>query len=193
MPNKGKLPPAEKVSVVQKYLSGEMSVNELVKRYRFHHNTLYTWVQQYNARGVMGLSPTSKYRKYAPALKLRAVEEYLAGGSSLRSICAKYDISKVSVLQRWIDAYNDHGDCKQSRSRGAIYMAKGRKTTLDERIEIVSLCIIENKNYCKIVEQFNVSYQQIYSWVRRYKNDGADGLADRRGKRKTKSDMTLRA
>ena len=69
-------------------------------------------------------------------------------------------------------------------------MAKGRKTTLDEKIEIVSYCIANNKDYGKTIEQYGVSYQQIYGWVRKYEKDGIDGLTDRRGKRKNESSMT---
>lgn len=63
-------------------------------------------------------------------------------------------------------------------------MTKGRKTTLDERIEIVSHCIANGKDYGLTMEKFGVSYQQIYSWVRKYEQQGVDGLVDRRGKRK---------
>jgi transposase len=69
-------------------------------------------------------------------------------------------------------------------------MAKGRKATQDERIEIVSYCIANNRDYGKTIEKFGVSYQQIYSWVRKYEKDGADGLADRRGKRKDEASMS---
>ena len=94
------------------------------------------------------------------------------------------------MLRKWIKVYNSHKDFKQPNSGGAIYMANGRKTTLDERIEIVSQCIAGNKDYGKIIEQYGVSYQQIYGWTRKYEKDGVDGLSDRRGKRKAESDMT---
>lgn len=35
-----------------------------------------------------------------------------------------------------------------------------------------------------------MSYQQIYSWVRKYKEKGVDGLIDKRGKRKPLEEMT---
>lgn len=63
-------------------------------------------------------------------------------------------------------------------------MTKGRKTTLDERIEIVSFCVANGKDYGLAMEKFGVSYQQVYSWVRKYEGHGIDGLMDRRGKRK---------
>jgi transposase len=40
------------------------------------------------------------------------------------------------------------------------------------------------------MEKFGVSYQQIYSWVRKYNDKGAGGLIDKRGKRKPESEMT---
>ena len=69
-------------------------------------------------------------------------------------------------------------------------MAKGRKTTQEERIEIVSHCIAHNKDYGKTIEQYGVSYQQIYGWVRKYEVRRAEVLADRRGKRKDEASMT---
>jgi len=109
---------------------------------------------------------------------------------SVGSICAKYDISKDNTLMDWVKWYNGHRDFKQPNSGGAIYMAKGRQTTLEERIEIDSHCIANNKDYGKTVEQYGVSYQQIYGWVRKYEKEGADGLADRRGKRKDEACMS---
>ena len=94
------------------------------------------------------------------------------------------------MLQTWISWYNSHGDFRQPNSGGVIYMTKGRKTTLDERIEIVSHCIANNKDYGKTIEKYGVSYQQIYGWVRKYETNGADGLTDRRGKRKDEESFT---
>lgn len=69
-------------------------------------------------------------------------------------------------------------------------MAKGKKTTQEERIESVSHCIANNKDYGLTIEMYGVSYQQIYSWVRKYEADGIDALSDRRGKRKDGASMS---
>jgi len=69
-------------------------------------------------------------------------------------------------------------------------MTKGRATTQAERIEIVSHCIATNKDYGKTIEQYGVSYQQIYSWVRKYETGGIEGLEDRRGKQKPSEAMS---
>jgi transposase-like protein len=69
-------------------------------------------------------------------------------------------------------------------------MTKGRKTTHQERTEIVAFCIEHGKNYPLTIEKYGVSYQQIYSWVRKYEEKGIDGLADKRGRTKTIEEMT---
>ena len=69
-------------------------------------------------------------------------------------------------------------------------MTKGRKTTYDERIEIVAFCIENNDNYQLTSDKYKVSYQQVYSWVRKYKANGQDSLIDNRGKSKTFNEMS---
>ena len=69
-------------------------------------------------------------------------------------------------------------------------MTKGKSTTYEERLEIVSYCIEHSNDYTAAIEKYGVSYQQIYSWVRKYNEKGAEGLVDKRGKRKAESEMT---
>ena len=69
-------------------------------------------------------------------------------------------------------------------------MTKGRKTTQEERAEIVAFCIEHNKDYGLSVETYNVSYQQMYTWVRKYEEGGANKLKDNRGRTKPVEEMT---
>ena len=69
-------------------------------------------------------------------------------------------------------------------------MTKGRKTTYEERVEIVRYCIEHEMDYAQTAEKYQVSYQQIYQWIRKYQSNGVEGLVDKRGKRKTKSEMS---
>ena len=69
-------------------------------------------------------------------------------------------------------------------------MTKGRKTTQEERAEIVAFCIEHGRDYGLAVETYKVSYQQIYSWVRMYDEKGVQGLTDRRGKAKPENELT---
>lgn len=132
-----------------------------------------------------------KNKVYSAELKLQAVQDYLAGKGSQKEICRKYGISAHSRLQEWILCYNGHKEFKRrSGARGEIYMTKGRKTTQEERAQIVAFCIEHGKDYALTVETHQVSYQQIYSWVRKYEVSGVDGLVDRRGKTKPEEELT---
>ena len=69
-------------------------------------------------------------------------------------------------------------------------MTKGRTTTYDERVEIVKYCIEHELNYAMAAEEYQVSYQQTYQWVSKYKSKGVEGLVDKRGRSKCESDLS---
>ena len=132
-----------------------------------------------------------KQKKYSAELKLQAVQDYLTDKGSLRQICRQYGIKDKRQLRNWISCYNGHKDFKErSGARGEIYMTKGRNTTQEERAQIVAFCVEHGKDYALTVETYQVSYQQIYSWVRKYEASGVDGLVDRRGKTKPEDELT---
>lgn len=62
-------------------------------------------------------------------------------------------------------------------------MKQGRETTQQERAAIVKECLENGCNYGEKAIEYNVSYQQVYTWVKRFKEQGEAGLEDRRGKR----------
>lgn len=64
-----------------------------------------------------------------------------------------------------------------------------RKTTKEERIEIVKYCIEHDSDYKNTAAKYDVSYSQVYAWVRNYKANGEAGLEDRRGRRKPDEEL----
>jgi transposase len=64
-----------------------------------------------------------------------------------------------------------------------------RKTTLEERKEITEYCIAHGKDYKGTAALYNVSYSQVYTWVRKYLANGNEGLVDRRGHHKTDEEV----
>ena len=64
-----------------------------------------------------------------------------------------------------------------------------RKTTIEERMEIVQYCIEHDRNYKDTASLYDVSYSQVYSWVKKYDADGEDGLSDKRGHHKTDGEV----
>jgi transposase-like protein len=137
-----------------------------------------------------GLLTKSRDKKYPAEQKMQVVTEYLAGVCSLHEICRRYRISGQSVVRKWIKKYTCHEELKTNGIGREVYMTSGRKTTFEERVEIVEFCISNGKDYRVTIEKYNISYQQIYGWVRKYEEGGAEGLSDHRGKPKDKTSMT---
>ena len=117
------------------------------------------------------------------------VEEYIRGEGSSIDLGIKYDISS-GLLRSWVRMYNANSELKDYGPKQAVYMAEARrKTTLEERKEIVDYCINHNRNYKDTAAKFDVSYGQVYSWVKKYDVNGTDGLTDRRGLHKTDDEV----
>ena len=115
--------------------------------------------------------------------------DYLSGKGSYSTICQKYQIRSSAQLRNWIMKYNGHEELKASGTGGTLIMTKGRKTTFDERIEIVQYCISHTHNYAETAEKFNISYQQARNYTLKYEKNGVEGLRDKRGKRKSSDEM----
>ncbi|WP_422677810.1 helix-turn-helix domain-containing protein [Bacillus smithii] len=56
---------------------------------------------------------------------------------------------------------------------------------------MVHFCIKNNYDYSLTAETFKISYQQIYSWTRKYEMNGSESLQERRGRKKSLEEMTL--
>ena len=123
-------------------------------------------------------------------MKQQAVLDYLNGLGSQDDICKKYGIRSKSKLQIWIKRYNGHKELKASGTGGRSLMTKGRKTTFEERIEIVQYCIAHDHNYAETAEKYQVSYQQARNYTVKYESGSVDALLDNRGKRKNPDELS---
>lgn len=181
MPQNVKCTYEERLQLINDYLDGRVGYREAIKRYSKFPFIL----QQYKHNGAEGLKLTDgKNKSYSANIKLAAVTDYITGKGSKITICAKYKISSKAVLDRWIKVYNEHGDFNNRKhSGGGSYMKKARKTTYEERILIAKDCIESGNNYGAMALKYNVSYQQVRTWAKRYSELGEAGLEDRRGKR----------
>lgn len=179
-----------KLDIVLRYLNGKTSLVKEAAILCTDVSTINYWIRNYQSLGEEGLKNVSKNKSYSAEFKTQVVEEYLAGSNSFRGLCKKYGIPSDGTLRHWIKMYNSHEELKSSGTGGRIIMTNGRKTTYEERIEIVEYCIEHNDNYNETAEKYNVSYQQVYTWMRKYADKGVEGLVDRRGRTKPKEEMT---
>ena len=180
----------EKAKVIVAYKAGN-SDRKISQMYGIPKSTVRLWCQNYEVFGEEIYKEKKNYKKWSNEIKVTAVREYLDGHGSIEDICKKYKISTSVIFRRWVLWYNCHREFKERPSaKGEIYMTKGRKTTQEERAEIVAFCIEHNYDYVLTVETFGVSYNQIYSWVRKYEEGGVDKLKDNRGRTKPVEEMT---
>ena len=182
--------PEWKITIVKKYLSGEGSYATLAKAYSIGETTLKDWVYKYREQGGAGFRSGTGNRNYMKEFKMQCVEAVLLGEGSVDDIVAKYNISSRSVLRHWIACYNANMELKDYEPKREVYMAEARrKTTLEERKEIVDYCINHNNDYKGTASKYEVSYSQVYSWVRKYCENGEEGLKDKRGHHKSDDEV----
>ena len=172
----------EKLAWVTRILSNEITPSQAAKMSGINDMAIIDWLRLYEVEGIQGLVSQSHNRSYPVELKRMAVEEYLAGGISLRQICKKYKVRDIHLLREWIKRYNS-GKSFGRKMSGGSRMKKARKTSQEERIQIVKACMERGFDYGATALEYKVSYQQVYTWVQKYKELGEAGLEDRRGKR----------
>ena len=186
--SKRKVSVEDKIYAVNLYLDGKESQRRIADMFDVSLASVQQWIRNYESMGVNAFTLKGN-KKYSKELKQQAVLDYLAGHGSQNDICKKYGIRSKGKLQTWIKKYNGHVELKSSGTGGSIVMTKGRKTTFEERVEIVQYCIAHNHNYAETAENHRVSYQQARSYTIKYESGGVEALRDKRGKRKNPDEM----
>ena len=170
------------------------SFYSLEKEYGLSLGTIKHWHAKMKKYGPDGLvRRNSMLCQYTADFKQKVVNDYLSGGGSYLSISLKYGIHAESTVKKWVTQYNDHEELTDSRKTGGYLMVKDvnpRKTTLEERVEIVEYCIASSNDYASAARKYSCSYGQVYSWVRKYNSDGIEGLKDRRGQNRPEEKLT---
>ena len=182
--------PEWRAMVAKEYLDGKAPSPEIAKRYGINDRTVRRWAQRYQAQGIMAFERGSGNTTYTAEFKIKCVELYISGEMSQDEIVATYNISNWAVLNNWIQCYNANRELKGYVPEREVYMAEARrKTTLEEREAIVKYCIAHDRDYKETASLFDVSYSQVYSWVKKYDANGETGLIDRRGHHKADDEV----
>ncbi len=180
----------ERLDVVERYLRHECSMNDLSKQLKVDNATVRRWIRRYRSFGSEGLQDSTRNQSYSSMLKEAAVLDYLSGNNSQMELCGKYGMKSTTQLRNWISKYNGHDELKSSGTGGGPIMTQGRKTSYEERVEIVRYCIEQQNNYAEASRKYHVSYQQVYSWTTKFETQGVEALQDKRGKRKPLEKMS---
>lgn len=187
-----KYSPEEKIKIIEGYLKGEYSLESKAQElgYKSTPGCFKRWLRVYQEHGSAELYPSIGNNIYTKEFKQTVVEEYLDGAGSAVDLAAKYKISAADILLRWVKLYNANRELKDYDPKREVYMADAkRKTTIEERKEIVEYCLNHNHNYKGTASIYDVSYSQVYSWMKKYDDTGKDGLTDKRGRHKSDSEV----
>lgn len=183
--------PEEKYQIISEVMDGRRSVNSIAKKHALSRKTINDWIRKYNDGGLEGLKESKTWKRYDNTLKQEAVLAVINKKMSIFQATLFFQISSTSVLRGWISRYTN-GETPKSTSKGSVpkTMKKGRKTTYQERIEIAQYTIANELNYAQAIEKYDVSYQQVYSWVKKYQQHGEEALKDNRGRNRSNEFLT---
>ena len=176
-----------KLYYVEAYINGKLSVKEISNEINVDHSTFYRWTNSYKVFGSNALINYSSNRSYDEEFKVRVINEFNNGETTKRQLCLKYNISSPSVLYSWINKYNNPNEKMLGES---IYMPSGNKFTYEQKIEVVKWCIDNDKDYTSTAKKFKCSYNNVYSWTKKYEKLGPDGLIDYRGSKRPEENLT---
>lgn len=181
-----------KRKIIEEYEAGGISCYRLGQKYGVDAKCVRSWCKLYKQFGNEYLTENHSNLNYSAEFKQQVVKSYLDGGKTFQAVAAEYGILAPTTVRQWVMMYNNHEELTDSRPEGLISMVKDttRKTTFEERIKIVEYCTQNSNNYALTAKEFQVSYGQVYSWVHKYNTSGADGLLDRRGKRKSEDSLS---
>lgn len=183
--------PEEKYQIISEVMDGRRSVNSIAKKHSLSWEAINDWIRKYNDGGLEELKESKTWKRYDNTLKQEAVLAVINKKMSIFKATMFFQISSTSVLRGWISRYTS-GETLKSTSKGSVpkTMTKGRKTTYQERIEIAQYTIANELNYAQAIEKYDVSYQQVYSWVKKYQQHGEEALKDNRGRNRSNEFLT---
>lgn len=171
---------AEKVSLVEEYLSGRLRMREAARRAGVGHSTMESWVSRYRAEGLSALAENGNRakRQYSEEVKRKAVEEYLSSQGSSMAIAEKYQLRSGNLVLDWVKAYHERNSRQET---GGSVMRKDH--TEEERLRAVLACLDGGQQLGDVAREYQVEVQTLRGWVKKYEEMGAAGLEDRRGRR----------
>lgn len=177
----------EKLLICQSYAKGEATHRSLGKQFGIDRTVIRQLYFKYKNFGAEALRMQRIHQGYTETFKHEVVESYKNGEGSYYDLAIKYGIHNPSLISSWVLGYNN---IKTTHSGSGGNDMMGRKTTLDERIEIVEYLIKNEFDYQGTSLKFEVSYQQVYTWYKKYQVSGLEGLNDKRGQKKKDEELS---
>ena len=165
-----------KVKAIKEYLAGKKSIREISNELDCNKSVLQRWIVLYKECGSQIFEDKIHNSNYSKELKEKVASEYLSGKGSIIDLMRKYKILSYESIRKWILKYKDGIMLTDYKPMSEVYTMKSRKVSYEERIEIVNYCIANNYDYKDTADKYNVPYSQVYTWVKKVKENGYGSL-----------------
>ncbi|WP_432400850.1 transposase [Wukongibacter sp. M2B1] len=175
MGRKFKFSKEEKIEACEKYINGYGSITSIAKEIGCNPEGLRQWYLKYKIHGPNAFSHSNRNRSYTKEFKLSVVSLYLSGKYSYPDLSAKYNIMD-STIRKWVNKYYNGIELNNYDPKGEVYTMKSRKTTFEERLEIVKWVISNGMNYKEAASKFAINYANVYKWTKAYLKGGVEAL-----------------
>lgn len=190
MGRKQKYSKETKLLAVHQYRNGIKTMHEIAQTLGCEITSIRQWIRNYDSVGETAFDDRLRNQAYSTSFKHEVIKAYLNGEGSYRDIASKYQIPSHQMVITWVSKYNRHNEIKAYDPKGYVYMAKTRKVSIEEKLEIIRWTIEHDNGYKLAAEKFETSYAQVYNWVKKYKAEGEEGIRDDRGKRTPIENLT---
>ena len=179
----------EKLKLIEEFQQSGIPNATFARQHGIDKIALERWSKRYQRDGLEGLEEAKKNKHYSKDLKLAVVLAYLNGEGTFVELADRYGLRNSTQAKVWVAKYNGDKPLTASPSRKQVPTMR-KKTTFEERIEVVAYVVKHKHSYTEAAKHFQVSYQQARSWVLKAKNGGYEALVDNRGHHKDESELT---
>lgn len=148
----------------------ESRFREKVLRYQIHRN--------------QEIQSKLKNNHYSKDFKLTVVNEHIIMRFPIKKSARIYNVPSHETFRNWIMKYTRGEEIRSYSPKPEVYTMKVKKATQAEKMEIVKDCLLNDLSDKYTAENYQVSDNNVYSWIQKYKKHGPDGLIDgsQRGK-----------
>ena len=181
MGRKAKFSKKIKIMACEKYRNGKGSFDSIANEVGCAKEVLRRWYYDYINHGKSIFDEKPLNSSYTVEFKLEVINEIKK--SSIIAAASKFGIS-TSVARKWFLSYNNGETIKDYSPCGEVYTMKARKTTFEERIDIVKYVLENDNDYKGAAYTYTVPYASVYQWVQKYLQYGKESLRDSRGRPK---------
>lgn len=188
MGRKSKFSEEAKIKACEDYEKGKGSFASIAGEIGTTKETIRIWYLKYKEYGPDVFETSNRNRSYTKEFKLSVVEEYISSKGSTIDLAIKYNIA-VGMLSNWVNKWYNGIEIKNYDPKGDVYTMKSRKTTFEERLEIVKWVIENNMSYKDAADKYSITYALVYKWTRAYIDKGPDGLRYQKRGPKPKSEI----